>query len=328
MAKSAQKLKMLHLIQILSEETDDAHGLTVPQLIECLEERGVQVDRKTLYDDLKCLNEFGYDVQSFQRAKKERALASRDFQESELQLLADAVQSSRFLTAKKADELVRKISKLGSKYMARDLVKKIHVEGRIGTQNESVYYNLDAIQRALGARRKIEFRYFRFDEAKRRVEKQSGRVYVETPVHLLYMSDCYYLVAWNDKHGRFVNYRVDRMRNIDVSSEDAARNEEIATFDAERYQQRVFGMFSGEPVSVKLLVKAKAMGAVIDRFGVDVHVSPAEEGVARVSAVVLEAPTFYGWLAQFGDDVVIESPTSLRDSYAAHLEKVLETYRG
>lgn len=328
MANSAQKLKMLHLIQILSHETDDEHGLTVPQLIERLEERGVTVDRKTLYNDLDCLAEFGYDIQSFRRAKLERALASRDFQESELSLLADAVQSSRFLTAKKADELVRKISKLGSKYMAKDLVKKIHVEGRIGTQNESVYYNVDAIQRAIGARKKIEFRYFRFDETKRRVEKTPGRIYVETPVQLLYMSDCYYLVAWNDKHEHFVNYRVDRMKNINVSTEDAARNEEIATFDAERYQQRIFGMYSGDPVSVKLLVKAHAMGPVIDRFGVNVQVSPAGEGIARVSTVVLEAPTFYGWLAQFGDDVIIESPASLRESYAAHLEKTLATYKG
>lgn len=327
MAKNAQKLKMLHLAQILEQETDDEHGLTVPQLIEKLAERGVKADRKTLYEDLKCLAEFGYDVQSYRRSKLERGLASRDFQESELLLLADAVQSSRFLTAKKADELVEKISGLGSRHMAKDLAKKIHVEGRIGTQNESVYYNVDAIQRAITAKKKIEFRYFRLDEGKRRIEKHEGRVYVETPVQLIYMNDFYYLVAWNDKHARFVNYRVDRMRSIDVSRESAVRNEEIATFDAARYQHRVFGMFGGEPVSVKLLVKASAMGAVVDRFGADVATSPAGEGLARVSAVVLEAPTFYGWLTQFGDDVVIESPEHLRESYAAHLEKILDLYR-
>lgn len=326
MANNAQKLKMLHLVQILEQETDDGHGLTVPQLIEKLAERGVKVDRKTLYDDLKCLTEFGYDVQSYRRSKLERGLASRDFQEGELLLLADAVQSSRFLTAKKADELVGKISKLGSRHMARDLSKKIHVEGRIGTQNESVYYNVDAIQRAITAKKKIEFRYFRLNESKRRVEKHKGRVYVETPVQLIYMNDFYYLVVWNDKHERFVNYRVDRMRYIEVSDEDATRNGEIATFDAAKYQHRVFGMFSGEPVSVTLLVKTSAMGAVVDRFGAGVTASPAGEGLARVSAVVLEAPTFYGWLAQFGDDVVIESPERLKESFVAHLKKTLEVY--
>lgn len=326
MSKEAQKLKMLHLVQIFEEETDDQHGLTTPQIIEKLAERGVEAERKALYHDFDCLRDMGYDIQKYQRSKVEYGLASRDFQEGELLLLADAVQSSRFLTAKKAASLVKSISKLGSKYMAKDLAKKIHVEGRIGTQNESVYYNVDAIQRALTAKRKVEFRYFKLDERKRRVEQHNGMPYIETPVQLLYMDDVYYLVVWNDAHQGFANYRVDRMKNIEVSAEEATRNEEIATFDAAKYQQRVFGMFGGESVPVTLRVKAHVMSSVVDRFGADVKSVPLEEGVARVSAVVLEAPTFYGWLVQFGDDIVIEAPESLRNSYVAYLRDVVATY--
>ena len=174
----------------------------------------------------------------------------------------------------------------------------------------------------------MSFRYFKHDERARRVEQHGGKPYVLTPVQLIYKEDCYYLVVWSDSHAGFANYRVDRMRSIEVSSEDAIRNEEIAAFDAAKYQQRVFGMYSGEPVGVTLLVKTSIMSSMVDKFGADVHAQPAGEGVARVSAVVLEAPTFYGWLAQFGDDVVIESPERLRKSYAAHLEKVLAAYRG
>ena len=327
MSKEDQKLKMIHLVRILEEETDDEHGLTGPQIVSMLAERGVEVERKTLYNDLECLRRIGYDVQKYQRSKVEYGLASRDFQEGELMLLADAVQSSKFLTAKKADALVGAISKLGSRHTAKSLAKRIHVEGRISTQNESVYYNVDAIQRAMDAKRKVRFRYFKFDEGKQRVEQHGGRPYTATPVQLMYMDGFYYLVVWNDNHECLLNYRVDRMRNIEVTDEEATRNEEIASFDAAKYQQRVFGMFSGESVSVTLLVKASAMSSVIDRFGVGVHAVPAGEGLARVSAVVLEAPTFYGWLAQFGDDVVIESPQRLRNAFAEHLENTLKSYR-
>jgi len=328
MRKADQKLKLMHLARIFERETDDEHGLAMPQIVELLAERGIEAERKALYDDIDCLRRMGYDIQKYRRSKVEYGLASRDFQEGELLLLADAVQSSRFLTTKKADALVGAIAKLGSKHMERDLAKKIHVEGRIATQNESVYYNLDAIQRALTAKKKVSFRYFKFDERKRRVEQHGGRPYVLTPVQLVYKDDCYYLVVWSDKYEDFANYRVDRMSAIQVSREDAVRNERIAAFDAAKYQQRVFGMYSGDPVGVTLLVKASAMSSVVDRFGADVSAVPAGEGVARVSAVVLEAPTFYGWLAQFGDDVVIESPERLRKSYAEHLEKVLAAYRG
>lgn len=324
MPADAQKLKILHLVRILETKTDDEHGLTGPQIIEELAQVGIDVERKTLYRDLDALRKFGYDVQKYHRRTVEYGLASRRFEDGELRLMADAVQSSKFLTKRKSDKLVKEIAKLGSMRLANDLRKQIHVEGRIKTQNESVFYNLDAIQRAITAKKKVEFQYFKHDENKNRVLQRNGEKYRETPVQLMYMDDCYYLIVWNDKHEGFANYRVDRMLHISVSSEEATRNEKIATFDVAKYQQRVFGMFNGDPVAVSLRVKSPAMNAVMDRFGKDVVCTPAGEGECLVNATVMEAPTFYGWLAQFGTDVVIESPESLRKSYAAHLRKILE----
>lgn len=326
MAGAAQKLKILHLIRILETQTDDEHGLTGPQIIEKLAELGIEIERKTLYRDLDALREFGYDVQKYHRRTVEYGLASRDFEDGELRLMADAVQSSKFLTKRKADKLVNEIAKLGSMQLADDLRKRIHVEGRIRSQNESVFYNLDAIQRAITAKKKVEFQYFKHDEAKNRVLQHNGEKYCETPVQLVYMDDCYYLIAWNDKHAGFANYRVDRMLRINVSTQEATRNEQIATFDVAKYQQRVFGMFSGEAVQVTLTVKASAMSAVMDRFGKDVASTPSGEGECRVSATVMEAPTFFGWLTQFGSDVVIEAPQSLRRSYADYLQAILKSY--
>ena len=316
-----QKLRLLYLARIFEEQTDEEHGLTGPQLVEALTMLGVKVERKTVYDDIKCLIAFGYDIQLYQRSKKEYGLASRRFQDAELMLMADAVQSSKFLTEKKSEELVRGIGELGSRFMADELVKKVHVEGRIRNLNESVFYNLDAIQRAMTAKRKVEFEYFKYDENKRAV-KQDKR-YVETPVQLMYMDDFYYLVVWNDKYEDFTNYRVDRMRSIEVSSEEAAHNDDIAKFDVAKYQQRVFGMFNGEPMAVTLSVKGSVMSSVIDRFGKDVLVTKHEDGYATVAVTVMEAPTFWGWLAQFNGDISIEGPQKCKDKYAEYLRKLL-----
>ncbi|MDO4502760.1 MAG: WYL domain-containing transcriptional regulator [Coriobacteriia bacterium] len=326
MGTKDQKLKLLHLVQILEQETDDRHGLTGPQLIERLAQRGVEVERKTLYRDIACLVDFGYDIQKYQRNPVEYGLASRRFQDPELLLLADAVQSSRFLTERKASSLVKSIGQLGSRYQAEDLRKRVHVEGRIRSQNESVFYSVDAIQRAMAAKRKVEFRYFKLNEAKKRVLQHNGDVYCETPVQLVYMGDFYYLVVWNDKHQGFANYRVDRMQDIQVSEQPATKNQHIAQFNVAKYQERTFGMFNGESVSVTLLVKASAMSAVVDRFGKDVDCAPAGEGLARVRVTVMETPTFYGWLVQFGDQVTIEAPDSAREGFVQFLGNVLSAY--
>lgn len=326
----ASKLKLLHLARIFERETDDDHGLTAPQIIGKLAELGVNVERKTLYRDIDCLRAFGYNILKYNRAPVEYGLATRDFQGQELLLLADAVQSSKFLTESKSRSLVEGIGKLGSKYMDENLRKQVHVEGRIKSQNESVFYNIDAIQRAISLRRKIEFRYFKYDEHKKRVTSKHGdgsEIYKETPVQLAYMDDEYYLIVWNDKYAGFTHYRVDRMQNLEVSSEVATRNDEISSFDVAKHQQRVFGMFHGESVGVTLLVRGSVMSAIVDRFGKDVEVLPAEDGWARVCVTVMAAPTFYGWLATFGSSVQIEEPQSLRQAYAGYLSAILENYQ-
>ena len=193
-------------------------------------------------------------------------------------------------------------------------------------QNESVYYHLDAIQRAMDAGRKIEFRYFKHNERKEPVLQHGGDVYVETPVHLVYTGDCYYAVVWNDKHANFANYRIDRMLELRVSEQEATRNDRIASFDAAAYQQSAFSMFGGRRATGTLRVKACSMSSVIDKFGRDVTSVPRGDGTCSVTAAVMVSPVFYGWLAQFGGDVVIEKPASARAAFREYLLSVAAEY--
>lgn len=326
MTNISPKLKLLYLEKIFREETDEEHGLTMPQLIERLADFGINAERKSLYTDIKLLQDFGHDIIKLQTSPISYAMVSRSFEFGELQLLADAVQSSRFLTKKKSDALVESIGRLGSHDQATALTRSIHVEGRIKMQNESVFYNLDAIQRAIAAKKKIEFQYFKYDLYKERQLSHDGDVYVETPVQMTYSDGCYYMIVFNDKHDGFANYRVDRMLNVEVSKQDATRNERISSFDIAEYEARVFGMFSGDPTSVTLVVKADAMGAIVDRFGRDIVSMKVDAETARVSVMVMESPTFFGWLAQFGDRVKIARPAALRDAYLDYLKNIIQAY--
>ena len=326
MPRENQKIRLLTLARLFFEETDEIHGLTLPQIQGKLLDFGVDVERKALYRDIAALQEFGYDVRKYQRSPVEYGLATRRFSRAELLMMVDAVQSSRFLTKTKSEDLVRSIKTLGSKHQAKDLTRRLYVEGRIKMQNESVFNNIDTIQAALSARRKIRFQYFKYNAAKEQKIQHNGDFYVETPVHLVFSDGCYYLVVFNDKHQGFAHYRVDRMINLSVSEERATRNEKIAGFDASEYQTRAFGMYGGSPVGVTLLVEDEAMGPVIDRFGTDVTTHVLPDGRARVHAMILESPTFYGWLAQFGKAVEIEGPRMVRQRYVEYIRGLLDMY--
>ena len=320
------KLRLLYLLKMLHTETDDEHGLTMPQIIERLAAEGIPAERKALYRDIDVLREFGIDIEMYHRKPVEYGLATRTFSLPELLLLVDSVQNSRFLTQAKSEALVRSLKKLASKQQAKSLSKHVHVEGRIRTQNESVYLNVDRIHQAMREKRKISFWYFKHDLKMNRKMQRDGKRYLETPVHLVYADNCYYLITYNDKYADFTVYRVDRMLEIEVTDETATRNEAIANFNVELFQKYAFGMFQGEMTPMTLLVEESAMSGVIDRFGKDMRLGVPTGDRARIHVNVMESPTLFGWLVQFGTSVTVESPQHLAHSYAKYLREIAAAY--
>lgn len=320
MARTTRKSRLLHLARLLFENTDPGAGLTCRELIERLSIKGQSVDRRTLYDDIRSLKSFGMDIRCRQHSTVEYYLGSRLFDETELLLICDAIQSTRFLTACMAQDLVERMGLLGSIGQRRHLAKKLDVEGRIRMQNESVFYALDCIQEAIDTKQKIEFRYVQFDCSKRLVEREPGRVYAETPVGIITTDGFCYCVAYNDKYQDFVHYRIDRMQALKVSSLPATSNQKISSFDSKTYRKGLFGMYSGPLKGVTLHVRQAAMGGVIDRFGPDVDCIDNLDGTANVYVKVATSPVFYGWVAQFGGQVCIAFPSDVASSYAKFLQ--------
>lgn len=333
MSKKPNQMKKIPLIyQMLARETDDEHGLTMTQIIEKLAEQGIEAERKSIYRDLGVLSDCGYDIVKRKGKPMTYALGQRQFEAPELLLLVDAVQSSRFLTERKSRQLIKKIKGLTSAHQAEALDRHVHVERRIRTQNESVYYNVDAIEEAIQRKRKVGFRYFKHDVRKARVYRTDGdgkaKTYRETPVHLVYSDGYYYLVAFNDKHDDFVRYRIDRMSNIQVLDEEATSNERIANFDVAEFSLQAFGMFAGDEVTVTLEFEPEVVDQILDRFGKDVDIIPRDDGPSRAVFTVRKSPVFFGWLAGFGAHARIVAPTALAELYRDYLAGIVAAYGG
>ena len=327
MAKRPNQTKKIPLIiKMLREETDDEHGLTMTQIIEKLAEQGVEAERKSIYRDLDVLRECGYDVIKRSGRPTEYALGEREFEYPELLLLVDAVQSSRFLTKRKSQQLLQRIKGLTSIHQAEALDRHVHVERRIRTQNESVYYNVDAIQEAIASRHKVGFRYFKHDINQKKVYRKD-KLYRETPVHLVYSDGYYYLIAFNDTHDDFVRYRIDRMSHIQVLEEPAVRNDRIANFDVEAFALQAFGMFGGDAVRVTLAFDEDAIDQILDRFGSDgAIIIPQADGTGHATFTVRKSSVFFGWLAEFGTRAHIIAPSSLAQEYREYLLAAARLY--
>ncbi len=324
-AKSSnQKVKLLALQQILLERTDEEHVLSTAQLIQELERWGVAAERKSIYDDMETLASFGLDVQN----RKGRAggwfIGERDFELPELKLLVDAVQSSKFITRRKSDALIRKLERLAGTHQAKQLQRQVYVSGRIKTMNESIYYNVDKLHAAIGRKRTVSFKYFDYDSRKQKVQRRDGATYIVSPCGLVWDNENYYLVGWDQNYQQVRHYRVDKMTELTVTAKPIG--EEISGVDMAGYAQKHFGMFSGEDASVTLRCREEMAGVVLDRFGQEAMLIPGNDGYFSVTVTLVVSPQFFGWLFGLGDAVELIAPQWAVDAYQKRLDDVRKLY--
>ena len=309
MAGNNQKLKLLYLIKIFIEDTDDQHALTLPQIVEKLDAYGVSAERKTLYQDFELLRDFGFDIIG-QQARRNfyYHMGNRRFELPELKLLVDSVQSAKFITDKKSNVLIKKLEGMVSKYEARKLQRQVIISGRIKAMNESIYYNVDKLHEAIGTDRQIRFKYFRWNIKKEMELRKDGAWYQVSPWALMWDDENYYLVGYDAEDGKIKHYRVDKMWRISVADRKREGKEQFKAFNMPRYTKSLFGMFGGEEVKVTLEAENGMVGILLDRFGKDIPVKPVDADHFRTSVVVAVSSQFLGWIMALGDGVKIIGP--------------------
>lgn len=322
-----KKGKLLALLEIFSTESDEGHPLSVKDLTEKLSAYGITAERKSIYDDIETLCDYGYDIVSVKSKTTGYYLASRRYELSELKLLVDAVECARFITRKKSDELIGKLANELSQGDARHLSRQVHNRGRVKTMNESVYYNIDFLHTAISSDKSVRFHYFQWNEKKEKVLRRDGAFYFVSPIALLWDDENYYLVAFDHEKKDIRHFRVDKMLNISIEESRREGKELYEGFDPATYASAVFGMYGGRKESVTLRAKNELAGVVIDRFGRELTLFPDKEGHFLFHLRVAVSPNFLSWVMGFGGDMQVLSPESVKSEIKALAERVLLSYR-
>lgn len=329
MARSGnQKLKLLYLVKILEEQSDEEHCLSAQALIEALAAYGIGAERKSIYNDIAQLIDFGYDI-VLVKAKTGGGyyLAGRDFELAELKLLVETVQASRFLTVNKSRELISKIEKLASKAQAGQLQRHVYVANRIKTANESIYYVVDDIHRAIQNNRQIAFQYLEWTLARELAPRRDGKSYQVSPWALTCKDENYYLIAHDSEEDKIKHFRVDKMAKIQVSEDRKREGAELfERFDIADYANKTFGMYGGREETVTLLFENSLIGVVMDRFGREALIRRRDEEHFSVRVRVAVSGQFFGWLAGLGGGARIVVPEDVREAYLSHLREILAGY--
>ncbi len=322
-----QKLKLYYLGKIMIEKTDDEHFLTMPEIQKALEGYGVTADRKSLYDDLETLEHLGIEVIGEKSGRSYNYhVGKKQFEIAELKLLVDAIQSSKFITEKKSNALIKKLTGFASEYEAAQLKRQVVVQGRIKTMNESIYYIVDDIYNAISKNKKIRFEYYKWNINKE-MERRRDKVYEVSPWALTWDDENYYLIAFDAKDEKIKHYRVDKMRNIEMSDEKREGKAFFGKFDMASYSRMNFSMFGGKEVRVKILFENELVGVMLDRFGKEIPIHDSDKvGWSETSVDVALSDQFLGWVFSLGTHVKIMEPKDVVNRFCDEIKNLDRLY--
>ena len=305
-----QKLKILYILDYLQKNSHEEKPVRAGELIEMLNKKEISCDRKTVYSDIATLQQFGIDIISIPGKNGGYYIASRHFQLSELKLLIDAVQSSRYLTEKKSRDLIEKLCDQVGEHEAGLLKRNVYVSGRVKSMNETIYYNVDKIQTAIAENRQITFSYFDWNIKCQRVYRE--KAYLASPYGLCQDNENCYLLGYSERHG-ITTYRVDRMESISITDKARIPCPELTGKAFTEHANKLFQMFAGDAKDVKLRFHKTLLNVVIDRFGSDTMLIPDGEDHFNFTVKVAVSPMFLSWVIGFGEKAQILYPQSVID---------------
>lgn len=326
MAVSQVKLRTLYIMRMLLEKTDEKYTMSAADIDKALRDYGMSADRKTVYNDIETLREFGMDVLQTKGSSSGYYIGSRKFELPELKLLVDAVQASKFISRRKSEELIRKLESLASEHDARQLQRNVFIYNRPKTGNETIYYNVDKIHTAILENRQIQYQYAEWTVKKELIPKKNGAVYTVSPWSLTWDDANYYLIAYDEAADCMKHYRVDKMQRTRVIGQERVGKERFQDFDLVEFSKKTFSMYGGHDEEVTLQCGNELIGVILDRFGTEVMIVPADEGQFRVRVLVAVSPQFFGWVTGIGVRLRIAGPERVQKEYKEYLEGIMEGY--
>ncbi len=327
---ASSKTKTLLIYKFLNDYSDENNPLSTTELIEMLKKQGIICERKSIYADVKTLNEIGFDIISTKSPKRGFFMGSRRFELPEVRLLIDAVSSAGFITPHKTKDLVGKLETLVSKNQASELVSQVYVDSEVKCDNEEIYYVIDYLHEAIINGKKVSFKYKRRNIDKANKKSYTEKDFIVSPYALVWKDDHYYLICNNNKYDNLMNLRLDRIRKIAIVDEPVRPFSEVSEytdfFDVADYSSKMFNMFSGETDEVELLCALDLREEIMDRFGAKVPLVAVDGNHFKTTIEAAVSDGLISWLMNFGDKIKVLEPQSLADAVKERAIKIAELY--
>ncbi|RRC92671.1 WYL domain-containing transcriptional regulator [Erysipelotrichaceae bacterium OH741_COT-311] len=313
-----KRLRILYLLDTLLKHSSEQNPLSINQLIDALDQEDIPVERKALYEDINALKDYGHDIEYIHN--KGYYITSRLFDLAEIKIIADILQSSTFISSKKTQTLIKKLTKDQNQIESNFLLQQPNNENK--TKHEQILYNIDTLLQAIIHNKTILFKYFDYHLNKTKTYRKNAKNYKLIPKALLFDNNQYYLIGYNETYQTLLNFRVDRLDHIQLTNSAAPIDLDIQT-----YIQQNFNMYHGSLQTITLKCKHHLSNTILDKFNQSLIIKDYDNLFFTINVKVPITPTFLAWLFQFKDDIQLLQPQSVIEEYKDYLQTILSSYK-
>ncbi|RDY22511.1 WYL domain-containing protein [Romboutsia maritimum] len=333
--KANNNIKFYTFIDILSRYSDDYTSISTSEINNQMKKQlGLTLDRRTIYRYINDMQQLGLEVSDYDEQIGGYKMGSHKLEEYEIKLLIDVVLSSKFITKKKTEELMNRLLKLNSIYIGKDFNKKIYIDNRAKSVNEEIFINIDKINNAIRNKKKISFNYYDYNFSRELVPRLNpdgnNKIYIVNPISMIFKNENYYLVLADDKHKDLSNYRIDRMKSIEILDDNIRNLDDIQEckegFNPSIYSKKTFKMFPGEEHEIEINFQAGLLNFIIDEFGEDVEIIKNENNTYNGIFIGKVGYGLTKWILQMGKSAEVLRPQKLRNCIKDELDSMRKLY--
>ena len=360
--KQNQKLKPYLVLQYLLKKTDENHVVSAENIVGYLQETcGIYAERRSIYRDIEEINKAMLIVEEevdvhmaedmiaeseelklvvYDKHRKGFYVRQRHYDLQDIRLLAESVHAAKFLSKGQADRLADVVCEFVSEHQSEKIRHDAFLTDRVKTSNRAVLNSISTINDAMSKEldgvphkpEKITFKYLKYSisDMSQQVERKHGAKYVVSPFKLLINDGNYYLLSFDDKAQDMRTYRVDRMKDVQLTGQPREGDEVFKEIDLKTYTKRVFSMFGGRQERVTIRFINPLLDAVVDRFGNDkstICYARHDDDHFTVTTQVEISDQFYGWVLGFGKKARILGPETVVTEFMDYLISIQDNYK-
>ena len=320
---------ILYILNVLKKYSNEDHMLSATEIRRKVKEiYDVEIDPRTIRRNINLLKyKLDYDISTREENGKGYYInrdPETDFEPGEIRAIIDNFSYANYIVPSVAKEIIKKCKNMQNIYENEKLKDYQIYSVNSKTENAEVIKNIEDISESIFQNKKIKFEYWKY-AITNKLEKKIVSTPTVSPYAIIYNKQEFYLIGIKEGETKFYNYRLDRMKNVQILNEDIKIKKKKS--EIQDFAESSTEMFGGEKEEIEAICHIWLLDTIFETFGRNVTIEKIPNDVEYFKLFVdTNTMGFKMWAMRNIDLVEVKRPITLRNEMQEVVKNAMKKY--